>query len=127
MAKYGPKAQALVKTEIKAMEAGTLRSGSGAKVTNPKQAIAIALSEARKAGAKMPPPPEGTATAARTGSERDANKALKVKKAARKAAAKASAKKAPAAKRVAAKTSAKKPATKKASTGKAAAKRATKK
>jgi hypothetical protein len=33
---------------------GTLHSGSGAKVTNPKQAIAIGLSEARKAGAKIP-------------------------------------------------------------------------
>lgn len=33
---------------------GTLNSGSGAKVTNPKQAIAIGLSEARKAGANIP-------------------------------------------------------------------------
>lgn len=33
---------------------GTLNSGSGAKVTNPKQAIAIGLSEARKRGAKIP-------------------------------------------------------------------------
>ena len=32
---------------------GTLNSGSGQKVTNPKQAIAIGLSEARKAGAKI--------------------------------------------------------------------------
>ncbi len=63
MAKYGPKAQALVAQEMKEMKEGKLRSGSGAKVTNPKQAIAIALSEARRAGAKMPPPPEGTAAA----------------------------------------------------------------
>jgi hypothetical protein len=35
---------------------GTLHSGSkkGPKVTNPAQATAIALSEARKAGAKIP-------------------------------------------------------------------------
>ena len=33
---------------------GTLKSASGQKVTNPKQAIAIGLSEARKAGAKTP-------------------------------------------------------------------------
>jgi hypothetical protein len=33
---------------------GTLRSGSGRKVTSRKQAIAIGLSEARKAGAKVP-------------------------------------------------------------------------
>jgi len=63
MAKYGPKAQALVAQEMQEMKEGKLRSGSGAKVTNPKQAIAIALSEARRAGAKMPPPPEGTAAA----------------------------------------------------------------
>ncbi len=35
---------------------GKLHSGSkeGPEVTNPKQAVAIALSEARKAGAKIP-------------------------------------------------------------------------
>jgi hypothetical protein len=37
------------------MKRGTLKSGrSGKKVTNRKQAIAIGLSEARKAGAKIP-------------------------------------------------------------------------
>jgi hypothetical protein len=37
------------------MKAGTLKSGrSGKKVTNPKQAIAIGLSEARKEGDKVP-------------------------------------------------------------------------
>lgn len=37
---------------------GKLKSGgSGKKVTNPKQAIAIGLSEARRAGAKVPPSP----------------------------------------------------------------------
>ena len=35
-------------------ERGSLHSGNGAKVTNPKQAIAIGLSEARRAGAKIP-------------------------------------------------------------------------
>jgi hypothetical protein len=33
---------------------GTLRSGSGRKVTSRKQAIAIGLSEARKKGARVP-------------------------------------------------------------------------
>jgi hypothetical protein len=33
---------------------GKLRSGSGRKVTNPKQAIAIGLSEARREGKKVP-------------------------------------------------------------------------
>ncbi len=36
------------------MKKGALISGSGRKVTNPKQAIAIGLSEARKEGAKVP-------------------------------------------------------------------------
>jgi len=35
-------------------EEGTLKSGSGKKVTSRKQAVAIGLSEARKAGAKIP-------------------------------------------------------------------------
>ena len=34
--------------------AGTLKSGSGKKVTSRKQAVASALSEARKSGAKIP-------------------------------------------------------------------------
>jgi len=39
------------------MQQGTLRSGgSGKKVTSRKQAIAIGLSEARRAGAKVPRP-----------------------------------------------------------------------
>jgi len=33
---------------------GDLKSSSGAKVTSRKQAVAIALSEAREAGAKIP-------------------------------------------------------------------------
>ena len=44
-----------VKTEMHEMKLGKLRSGrSGKKVTNPKQAIAIGLSEARRNGAKVP-------------------------------------------------------------------------
>jgi Family of unknown function (DUF6496) len=57
--KYSPKASASVEREMKAMKQGKLKSGkSGKKVTNPKQAIAIGLSEARKAGAKVPKAPE---------------------------------------------------------------------
>jgi hypothetical protein len=42
---------------MKAMKQGKLKSGrSGQRVTNPKQAIAIGLSEARKAGLKVPQP-----------------------------------------------------------------------
>jgi hypothetical protein len=39
---------------MKEKKEGTLRSGSGKKVTSRKQAVAIALSEARKSGAKIP-------------------------------------------------------------------------
>jgi hypothetical protein len=55
MARYGKKAQEKVKKTMHEMHQGKLRSGrSGKKVTNPKQAIAIGLSEARKEGAKVP-------------------------------------------------------------------------
>jgi hypothetical protein len=54
--KYSPAAGKSVEREMKAMKQGKLKSGSGRKVTNPKQAIAIGLSEARKAGKKVPPP-----------------------------------------------------------------------
>ena len=39
---------------MKEYKEGTLKSGSGKKVTKRKQAVAIALSEARSAGAKIP-------------------------------------------------------------------------
>lgn len=53
--KYGPKAQEKVEKVMKERKRGTLRSGStGKKVTSRKQAIAIGLSEARRAGAKVP-------------------------------------------------------------------------
>ena len=52
--KYSPKAGKSVEREMKAFKEGKLKSGSGRKVTNPKQAIAIGLSEARKSGAKVP-------------------------------------------------------------------------
>ncbi len=55
--KYSPAASKDVEREMKAMKQGKLRSSSGQKVTNPKQAIAIGLSEARKEGEKVPPPP----------------------------------------------------------------------
>lgn len=55
MPKYGKKSQDEVKEAMHEMKEGKLRSGkSGKKVTNPKQAIAIGLSEARKKGDKVP-------------------------------------------------------------------------
>jgi len=53
--KYSKKASAKVGRAMKERKAGTLRSGrSGRKVTSRKQAIAIGLSEARAARAKVP-------------------------------------------------------------------------
>jgi hypothetical protein len=55
--KYGAAAGKQVETEMREFKRGKLKSGrSGKTVTNPKQAIAIGLSEARKKGAKVPPP-----------------------------------------------------------------------
>ena len=55
MAQYGKKAQSKVKKVMHEKKQGTLKSGkSGKKVTSRKQAIAIGLSEARRAGAKVP-------------------------------------------------------------------------
>jgi hypothetical protein len=53
--RYGPKAAKKVKRAMHEMKEGKLRSGrSGKKVTSRKQAIAIGLSEARRAGGKVP-------------------------------------------------------------------------
>ena len=54
MAKYGAKASEKVETTMRERKRGTLKSGSGKKVTSRKQAIAIGLSEARRAGGKVP-------------------------------------------------------------------------
>ncbi|MEO8099442.1 MAG: DUF6496 domain-containing protein [Acidobacteriota bacterium] len=49
-----PKGQAKVKKVMHEFKEGDLKSSSGQKVTKRKQAVAIALSEARAAGARMP-------------------------------------------------------------------------
>ncbi len=55
MPKYSKAAQKSVERAMKKMEAGKLISGkSGKVVTDPRQAVAIGLSEARKKGAKLP-------------------------------------------------------------------------
>jgi hypothetical protein len=57
--KYSPVASEYVREEMEEMKQGKLKSGrSGTTVRNPKQAIAIGLSEARKAGAKVPAKPQ---------------------------------------------------------------------
>jgi hypothetical protein len=53
--KYSKGAQRKVKKVMKERKRGTLKSGrSGKKVKSRKQAIAIGLSEARRAGKKVP-------------------------------------------------------------------------
>jgi hypothetical protein len=55
MAKYGKKARSKVKRAMHERKRGKLKSGrSGKRVKSRKQAIAIGLSEARRAGAKVP-------------------------------------------------------------------------
>jgi len=55
--RYGKSSQKRVKSAMHRKKKGTLKSGSGKKVTSRKQAIAIGLSEARRAGAKVPKKP----------------------------------------------------------------------
>ena len=57
MAKYGKAASKTVKSTMHRKKKGTLKSGSGRTVKSRKQAIAIALNEAREKGAKVPRPP----------------------------------------------------------------------
>jgi hypothetical protein len=54
MAKYGKSASKNVESAMRRKKKGTLKSGSGRKVTSRKQAIAIGLSEAREKGGKVP-------------------------------------------------------------------------
>lgn len=55
MAKYDKKAGKEVEKAMREKKKGTLKSGkSGKKVTSRNQAVAIGLSKARKAGAKVP-------------------------------------------------------------------------
>ena len=89
MAKYGKKAQSKVKKAMHERKAGTLRSGkSGKKVTSRKQAIAIGLSEARRAGGKVPK--KSAKKSARKSSTKTSRKTTKksAKKSSRKTAKK---------------------------------------
>ena len=71
MAKYGKKAKQKVKRAMHERKHGTLRSGrSGKKVTSRKQAIAIGLSEARRAGGKVPRKRKGGSRKRKGGSKR---------------------------------------------------------
>jgi hypothetical protein len=66
MAKYGKKAASKVKRAMHERKRGELKSGrSGKTVKSRKQAIAIGLSEARREGAKVPPPKRSSASKSR--------------------------------------------------------------
>lgn len=94
MAKYSKKAQDKVERAMHERKKGTLKSGrSGRKVTSRAQAIAIGLSEAREAGAKVP-------------KKKGAKKVAKKKTAGKKTATKRSAPKKTARKKTATKRSA---------------------
>jgi hypothetical protein len=54
MAKYSKAAQEKVEKVMHEYKKGKLKSSTGKKVKNPKQAVAIGLSEAREAGLKVP-------------------------------------------------------------------------
>lgn len=54
MAKYGKKAQQKVKKTMHEFKRGKLKTSHGRKVQSRKQAVAIGLSEARRAGGKVP-------------------------------------------------------------------------
>jgi len=85
--KYGPSAGRTVKKNMHEMKRGTLRSGrSKKKVKSRKQAIAIALSEARASGAKVPP--RKKTSRKKTGAKKAAKKKTSRKKTGKKKAGK---------------------------------------
>lgn len=88
MAKYSKAAQDKVEKVMHEKKEGTLKTGSGKKVTSRKQAIAIGLSEARAEGKKAPAPPKKSATKKAAPKKAAAKKAAPKKAAAKKAAPK---------------------------------------
>jgi len=71
--KYGKLASEKVERAMHEMKRGKLKSGrSGKKVTSRKQAIAIGLSQARRAGGKVPPAPSRSHATMKPGSSIDA-------------------------------------------------------
>jgi topoisomerase IA-like protein len=85
MPKYSKKAGEKVERAMHEKKAGTLKSGrSGKKVTSRKQAIAIGLSEAREAGAKVPKKAAKKSAAKKTSTRKTATKKSAAKKTSRK-------------------------------------------
>ena len=89
--KYGKKAQDKVEKAMHESKKGTLKSGSsGKKVTSRKQAIAIGLSEARRAGGKVP---SKKSSAKKSSSKKSSSKKSSSKKSSSKKSTKKSSKK----------------------------------
>lgn len=85
MPKYSKKASEKVERAMHEKKAGTLKSGrSGKKVTSRKQAIAIGLSEAREAGAKVPKKAPKKTVTKKSAAKKTATKRAAPKKAAKK-------------------------------------------
>ena len=93
MATYGNKASEKVEKAMHERKRGTLKSGgSGKTVKSRKQAIALGLSEARRAGGKVPAKKTSAkkSSAKKTGARKSAAKKTGAQKSARKSAAKKS-------------------------------------
>ena len=93
MAKYGRKASEKVERAMSERKRGTLKSGSGRKVKSRKQAIAIGLSEARRAGGKVPGRKTARKSTSRKTSSRKTSSGSARKTSSRKGARKAASKK----------------------------------
>ena len=87
MAKYGAKASEKVEKTMHERKRGTLKSGSGKKVTSKKQAIAIGLSEARRAGGKVP---KKKSASKKSSAKKSAKKSSSKKSSSKKSSAKSS-------------------------------------
>lgn len=94
MAKYSKGAQKKVERSMHEMKKGKLKSGrSGKTVKDPKQAIAIGLSEAREEGARVHRKKGAKKSAARKGAKKSATKRGAKKRAGRPAKKSSGAKK----------------------------------
>ncbi len=67
MARYGKSVEKTVESAMHRKKRGTLKSGSGKRVTSRQQAIAIGLNEARNKGAKVPRKSSGASSRSRSG------------------------------------------------------------
>ena len=89
MARYSKKAGEKVEKAMHERKQGTLKSGrSGKKVTSKKQAIAIGLSEAREAGAKVPAKKGSKKGSKKSGSKKGAKKRSTKKRSSKKRSSK---------------------------------------